>query len=108
MRDKTFKVRKYLTKSGKLDSLSQNLIFQLIPENECEIPYSYTLFLEKLGGYIVVYPNLRLGQAMYMLLDAIDSDFNDYICGHQADPFWNDFNIPEYVILAFKRGIFKF
>jgi hypothetical protein len=102
MRDKSFKVREYLSQD------SQNPIFELISENECETPYSYTLFLEKLGVYLALYPNQRLGQAMYMLLDAIDSDFNDYVCGQQPDPFWNDFNVPEYVILAFKRGIFKF
>jgi hypothetical protein len=113
MRDKIFKVRKYLSPQTKIQPSSNpegwiNPVFQLISEFDCTTPYSYTTFLDKLEQYLKLFPSLRLGQAMYTLVDALDSAFNDDVCGYDSDPFWNDENIPRYLILAFKRGIFKF
>jgi hypothetical protein len=108
MRDKTFKLRKYL--NGSQDILSnpdiQNPILQLIPD--ATTPYSYTEFLDKLEQYMKLFPGLRTGQAIYNLVDAIDSNFNDDVTGLLSDPFWKDENIPQYVILAFSRGVFTF
>jgi len=109
MRDKTFKLRKYLGQQNQkiYHPSSENPVFELIPEDS-DIPYSYTEFLNKLEQYMKLFPGLRTGQAMYNLIDAIDSGFNDDITGLLSDPFWKDENIPQYVILAFKRGVFKF
>ena len=85
---------------------SGNPIFELIKE-DADYPFSFEQFLEILGEYRELFPGLRYGQAVFNLVDAIDSDFNDSVCGTDWDCFSLDRNVPTYVIKAFQRGIFK-
>lgn len=84
-----------------------NPIFDLINEDS-EYPFSFSQFLNIVEHYLQLFPGLRYGQAIFNLVDAIDSDFNDDACGTDWDCFSIDNNVTTYVIKAFERGIFKF
>lgn len=85
---------------------SGNPIFDLIKEG-ADYPFSFEQFLEALEQYLEMFPGLRYGQAIFNLVDAIDSDFNDNACGMDWDCFMIDNNVPAYVIKAFEYGVFK-
>lgn len=85
---------------------SGNPIFELIKEGS-DYPFSFTQFLEALQQYRELFPGLRYGQAIFNLVDAINSDFNDSVCGTDWDCFMVDRNVPVYIVKAFEHGIFK-
>lgn len=85
----------------------QNPVFSLISENS-DYPFSFHEFLNIVEIYLQLFPTLRYGQAIFNLMDAIDSEFNDKICGTEFDPFNKNENVSIYFIEAFKKGVFKF
>lgn len=72
-----------------------------------KVPFSFITFCDAIHEYLMMFPGMRYGQAVYNLVDSVSPSFNDYMLDfHQYDPFWDDTKVPAYLLKAFEFGIF--